>query len=75
MKIGDTVAIRGDLRKQYSGQCEYTEEQLVDGKYVRNTKTGGIWLGKITKIAVSGDLVRLDGRRNWYGIPSLEVIF
>jgi len=50
LKIGDVVAIRGDLRINNNGQCAYTPDQLVDGKYLRHTGHGGLWTGTIEKI-------------------------
>ncbi len=49
--VGDTVAIRGDLRINIDGRCAYTPDQLIDGKYLRHTGHGGIWFGTVVKIS------------------------
>ena len=48
--VGDIVAIRGDKSINNNGQCSYTPDQLVDGKYVRHSGHNGIWLGKVEKL-------------------------
>ena len=51
-RVGDVVCLRGDLAFN-GGQCCYTPDQLVDGKYIRHTGHGGISLGDL-----SGDSAR-----------------
>ncbi len=74
IKIGDTVALRGDKRMNYIGNgkyvCAYTDDQLVDGKYVRHTGHGGIWTGVVERI--DGDMVKVAGA--WRGIGMVEVL-
>lgn len=74
MKVGDTVAIRGDLQVHYypwcGWRCRYSPEQLVLGKYVKHTGHGGIWLGVVEKIA--GDMALVGGA--WRGVEMYEVI-
>jgi len=70
MKPGDVVAIRGDLRRNMNGECAYTPDQLVDGKYVRHTGHGGIWTGVVKK--VRGDMVLIGG--GWWYSGLCEVI-
>ncbi len=74
IQIGDVVAIRGDRRRTYVGNgkfiCSYTDEQLVDGKYVRHTGHGGIWTGVVE--GISGDMVKVGG--GWRGIEMVEVL-
>jgi hypothetical protein len=70
IKVGDLVAIRGDLRRNYHGKCEYLDEQLVDGKYVRHTGHGGIWTGRVEEIR--GDMAKVSGA--WRGIERYEVV-
>lgn len=50
LKIGDVVAIRGDLRTGFDGGPMYTSEQLIRGKYLKHTTTGAIWLGRVDKV-------------------------
>ncbi|HYD60871.1 MAG TPA: hypothetical protein VEC35_10975 [Noviherbaspirillum sp.] len=49
IRVGDVVAIRGDLRRTMDGKCQYTADQLVDGKYLKHTRTGEIWTGVVEK--------------------------
>lgn len=67
-RVGDEVAIRGDLRIN-RGQCVYTPDQLVDGKYLKHTGHGGIWTGEIEKI--DGDMALVGG--GWRGFETLEI--
>ena len=75
IKIGDTVCLRGDLRRSYVsarnplGQCAYFPEQLVDGKYLRHTGTGEVWTGKVNTI--HDDMAKIGG--GWWNIRLLEV--
>lgn len=70
IRIGDEVAIRGDLRRNLSGQCAYTEEQLVDGKYLKHTGHGGIWTGVVEKVV--GEEALVAG--GWRHISRYEVL-
>ena len=74
IKVGDTVAIRGDLHRVYVGngvfKCAYFPDQLVDGKYVMHTGHFGIWTGVVE--AVKGDMVKVSGA--WRGVEFLEVM-
>ncbi len=75
MHIGDVVAIRGDLmlttiNGPYKGRCKYTPDQLIEGKYVKHTGHGGIWLGRVMKFA--GDEVLVAS--GWRGIEFYEVM-
>ncbi len=70
LKVGDTVAIRGDLRLRMDGSCQYTPEQLVDGKYLKHTGHGGIWTGKVSKIC--GDEALVGG--GWRHVSSYEIV-
>lgn len=70
LKIGDVVAIRGDVRINTNGQCAYTPDQLVDGKYLKHNN-GGIWTGVIEKIR--NDIAFVGG--GWRGVECLEVMF
>jgi hypothetical protein len=66
LKIGDTVAIRGDKRWNYQiNKCVYFPDQLVDGKYVKNSFTGKVWTGKITKLIEDNTRACLDGGGSW----------
>ena len=71
IKVGDVVAIRGDKRINYDGQCAYTDSQLFDGKYVRHTGHGGIWTGVVKKI--TGDRALVGG--GWLFLDHYEVMF
>ena len=72
IKVSDLIAIRGDLRKTYVGNgefiCSYFEEQLVDGKYIKNSTTGDVWTGVVKKIRDDMALVG-DG---WRGLEFYE---
>lgn len=70
MKPGDVVAIRGDLRKNNNGQCSYTPDQLIDGKYLKHTGHGGIWLGTVKE--VRDGMVHIGG--GWWYIGLVEVM-
>ena len=51
LRVGDTVAIRGDRRWNHGRNCcAYTPDQLVDGKYLKHAHTGAVWTGKVTKL-------------------------
>ena len=50
IKVGDVVAILGDRRLRSDGTCQYTADQLVQGKYVRHAVHKGIWTGVVTRI-------------------------
>jgi hypothetical protein len=66
LKIGDTVAIRGDKCWNYQiDRCRYLPEQLIDGKYIKHTGTGKVWTGKITKIIEDGTRACLGGGGSW----------
>ncbi|UVD32804.1 hypothetical protein [Pseudomonas phage PH826] len=64
IKVGDIVAIRGDLRKKHGGTCQYLPEQLVGGKYLKHAGTGEMWTGRVSKI--QGDMAKVGG--GWRGI-------
>ncbi|AGS81705.1 hypothetical protein PAK_P30083 [Pseudomonas phage PAK_P3] len=66
IKVGDIVAIRGDLRKKNDGSCQYLPEQLVDGKFLKHAGTGEIWTGQVTR--VQGDMAKVGG--GWRGVES-----
>lgn len=68
LKVGDVVSIRGDLRKRSDGVCMYTWDQLVEGRYLRHTETGKIWLGVVEKI--QGDMALVGG--GWRGFEYYE---
>jgi hypothetical protein len=77
IQVGDTVAIRGDKRRvgiSYGNdsKCAYTDDQLVDGKYLKHTGTGEIWTGKVTKICDDefGGMALVGG--GWRGIEMYE---
>ena len=70
IKIGDVVAIRGDKRVNNNGQCAYTPDQLIDGKYLKHTGSGGIWTGVVAKI--KGDLALVGG--GWRRLDQYEII-
>lgn len=70
-KVGDLVAIRGDLRINLDGRCAYTPDQLVDGKYLRHTGHGGIWTGTVEKISTDGYALVGGG---WRRIDRYEVM-
>ena len=53
--LGDVVAIRGDLRINNDGRCAYTDDQLFDGKYLRHTCHGEIWIGVVKKIQCTNE--------------------
>ncbi|MBU8902242.1 MAG: hypothetical protein KOO69_05850 [Victivallales bacterium] len=57
LKSGDIVAIRGDLRLRNDGSCQYTENQLFEGRYIKHAYHGGIWLGEIKSISNDMGLV------------------
>lgn len=59
IKVGDIVAIRGDKRINNNGQCAYTSDQLIMGKYVKHTGHGGIWTGRVEE--VRGNYVVVGG--------------
>jgi hypothetical protein len=65
LKIGDLVAIRGDLRVNIKGNCAYTPDQLVDGKFLKRHGTDEIWAGRVEKIVheEAGDMVLVGGWR------------
>lgn len=67
IKVGDRVAIRGDLRRTYYGFCVYTPEQLAGGKYILNSVTGEVWIGKVEKI--QDDMAFVGG--GWRGVDRL----
>ena len=69
-KIGDLVAIRGDIRRNYKNECVYTPEQLIQGKYLKNTNTGAVWLGTIEKIDEKRKAARVGG--GWRGFEYYE---
>lgn len=61
LKVGDVVAIRGDLRTIDNGywetgeyhsrkKCAYTPDQLIDGKYLKHTGHGGMWTGVVKSV-------------------------
>lgn len=52
------------------GGCQYTPEQLVDGKYVRYTVHGGILTGVVDK--VQGDMALVAGC--WRRVDAYEVM-
>lgn len=68
IRAGDVVAIRGDLRLRKGGSCQYTPDQLVNGKYLKHTGHGGIWTGIVQ--AVNGDMAFVGG--GWRGVEILE---
>lgn len=78
VQVGDLVAIRGDLRLRIDGTCQYTPDQLVDGKYVKHTGHGGAWTGRVKSIkgdeALVGGGWRHVSRYELYGsaVPPVE---
>lgn len=66
--VGDVVAVRGDLRLRMDGSCQYPQDQLALGKYIKHQTHGGIWTGVVEKI--KGDMVRVGG--GWRGIEGYE---
>lgn len=86
MKVGDVVAVRGDLdtilvrgggpdQPAFQWIPRYFPEQMVDGKYVKNWATGEIWTGVIKKIftdPIDGDFALVDG--GWRSCKILEVM-
>ncbi len=81
IKVGDVVAIRGDLRTTDNGywengeyhsrkRCVYLPEQLIDGKYLKHTGHGGIWTGVVKKI--DGDMALVGG--GWRRLDSYELM-
>lgn len=76
IKIGDTVAIRGDVQKVYVGNgkyvAKYSDSQLVEGKYLKHTGTGEKWTGKVERINPDGDMAFIGGA--WFGLKVLEVV-
>lgn len=71
LEVGDVVAIRGDLRLDINGRCQYTPDQLVLGQYVKHTGHGGIWTGPVER--VEGDLALVAG--GWRGLDRYEVMY
>ena len=71
IRVGDVVAIRGDLRINNDGRCAYTADQLVNGKYVRHSGHGGIWTGVVEKI--DNDRALVGG--GWRTLETYEVMF
>jgi len=59
IRVGDVVAIRGDLRLRMDGSCQYTPNQLALGKYLKHQTHGGVWTGIVEKI--EGDMARVGG--------------
>lgn len=74
LKVGDLVAIRGDLRINLDGRCAYTPDQLVDGRYLRHTGHGGIWLGIVDAIDGAGGETRALVGGGWRRIDRYEVM-
>lgn len=73
LKVGDTVAIRGDKCWNYQlNKCKYFPEQLVDGKYLKHTGTGKVWTGKITKILEDGTRAAVGVGGGSWAIDLLE---
>jgi hypothetical protein len=73
LKVGDTVAIRGDKCWNYQlNKCKYFPEQLVDGKYIKHTGTGKVWTAKITKFLEDGTRAALDIGAGSWAIDLLE---
>lgn len=77
IQVGDTVAIRGDKRRVgitygTDSKCAYTDDQLVDGKYLKRFGTDDIWTGKVTKICDDefGGMALVGG--GWRGIEMYE---
>lgn len=70
IRVGDIVAIRGDLRKKLGGSCQYLPEQLVDGKFLKHTGTGEMWTGRVERI--QGDLAKVGG--GWRGIENYVLV-
>ncbi|ATI16001.1 hypothetical protein Y35_GM000028 [Pseudomonas phage YS35] len=70
VRVGDIVAIRGDIRKKLDGTCQYTPEQLVGGKFLKHAGTGEIWTGRVSKI--QGDMAKVEGA--WRGIEFYVLI-
>lgn len=70
IKAGDIVAIRGDKRINIDGQCAYTENQLIMGKYVKHTGHGGVWTGKVERVQDNRALIK----GGWLHTDDLEKI-
>ena len=78
LKVGDLVAIRGDLRINLDGRCAYTPDQLIGGRYLRHTGHGGIWTGTVNKISKDGQEARAlvgGGWRNLDCYVAAELAF
>lgn len=71
---GDKVVIRGDKRLSYLGNgrftCQYTPDQLVSGKYVKNHNTGRIWVGVVDKVNNEERIALVAG--GWRGFEMIE---
>jgi len=75
VKVGDIVAIRGDLRLRYDGICEYTEDQLVLGKYIKHIGHKGIWTGIIEKLGKYYDHHMAFVGGGWRSVDFLDVMY
>jgi len=73
IKVGDVVAIRGDLRRRSDGTCQYTPDQLVLEKYVRHAHHKGIWTGVVTKVNNTTEEALVEG--GWRSLEYYEVIY
>lgn len=69
LQVGDVVAIRGDLRLRMDRECQYTPDQLVDGRYVKHTGHGGVWTGRVD--AIKGDEALVGG--GWRHVSRYEI--
>ena len=70
LKVGDVVKIRGDKRINNNGQCAYTDDQLIDGKYVKHAHQNKAWSGEISKINDAKSLALVGG--GWRHFDSYE---
>lgn len=71
---GDKVVIRGDKRLAYFGDgrfiCQYTPDQLVSGKYVKNPNTGRVWVGIVHKVNNDEQMALVGG--GWRGFEMID---
>jgi hypothetical protein len=72
LKIGDLVAIRGDLRRNYKRECVYAPSQLVENKFLKNPTTQALWIGRVEKIDEQRQEARVAG--GWRGFEFYEVM-
>ena len=76
IKTGDVVCIRGDKMKRRNGESIYHNDQLIDGKYVKNTINGGILTLSIEAInskALNRTVALAGG--TWRDVNCYDVIF